>query len=91
MIRPGVSSLPGTSFSECIAACNCAGAHRIADFGDERAALAAMAQQLAGLVLIAAGFELDDLDVEIRIGRAEQPRDPVRLRQRHHALARADP
>jgi hypothetical protein len=29
-----------------------------------------MAQQLAGLVLVAAGFELDDLDVERGIGRA---------------------
>ena len=67
------------------------GPHRLANFGDERAALAAMAQQLAGLILIATGFELDDLDVEGRIGRAEQPRDRFRLRQRHHALARADP
>ncbi len=46
------------------------GAHRRADFGDEGAALAAMAQQLAGLVLVAAGFELDDLDIERAIGRA---------------------
>ena len=67
-----------------------AGAHRLADLGDEGAALAAMAQQLAGLVLVAAGFELDDLDVERGIGRAQQPRDRFRLRQRHHALARAD-
>ena len=68
MTRPGVSSLPGTSFSECIAACNSPARMACADFGDERAALAAMAQQLAGLVLIAAGFEPDDLDVEPRIG-----------------------
>ena len=65
-------------------------AHGLADFGDEGATLAAMAQQLAGLVLVAAGFELDDLDVERGIGRAQQPRDPFRLRQRHRALARAD-
>ena len=65
-------------------------AHRFADFGDKGAALAAMAQQLAGLVLVAAGFELDDLDVERGIGRPQQPRDRFGLRQRHRALARAD-
>jgi hypothetical protein len=50
-----------------------------------------MAQQLARMVLIAAGFELDDLDFQIRAGGAKQPRDLVRLRQRHRALSRADP
>ena len=51
-----------------------AGAHGLADFGDEGAALAAMAQQLAGLVLIAAGFEPDDLDVQPRIRRQRSSR-----------------
>ena len=41
-----------------------AGQHRRADLRNERAALAAMRQQLAGLVEIACGFELDDLDIE---------------------------
>jgi hypothetical protein len=49
-----------------------------------------MAQQLAGLVLIAAGFEFYDLDVQPRIGRSQQARDLIRLRQRHHAFACAD-
>ena len=36
-----------------------------ADFRDEGAALAAMNQQLAGLVAIARGLELDDLDIRV--------------------------
>ncbi len=40
------------------------GNYRLADFGDECPALAAMRQQLAGLVGIACGFELDDLDID---------------------------
>src|ERR1700723_1096449 len=50
-----------------------------------------MLQQLAGLIGIARGFELDDLDVETGNGRGEAPGDFPGLRQRHHALARADP
>jgi hypothetical protein len=36
-------------------------AHRAADLGDEGAALAAMGQELAGLIGITRGLELDDL------------------------------
>jgi hypothetical protein len=50
-----------------------------------------MAEQFAGLVLVAAGLESHDLDGESRIGGAQQPGNLVRLRQRHRALARADP
>ncbi len=67
-----------------------AGPHCRADLGDEGAALAAMAQQFGGLVLIAAGLELDDLDVQVRPGGAQQSRDLFGLRQRHRALARPD-
>ncbi len=49
------------------------GPDRIADFGHEGAALAAVLQQLAGLVGIARRFELDDLDVDIGNGRGQAP------------------
>jgi hypothetical protein len=61
------------------------------DFGDERAALAAVLQQLAGLIGIARRFELDDLDIEIGIGRDQPTGNFLGLGQRHRALARADP
>ena len=89
--RPGVSSLPGMSFSECIAGMQLARGHRGADFGDEGAALAAMRQQLAGLVGIADGLELDDLDIELGRRGGQPPRDVLGLGKRHGALARADP
>ena len=66
-------------------------AHGIADLGDERTALAAEIEQLAGLILIAHGLELDDLHRKARVSRRQLARDFVSLRQRHHALARADP
>jgi hypothetical protein len=66
-------------------------AHGLADFGDECAALAAMPEQFAGLVLVAAGFEPDDFDVQTLISGAEKACDLIRLRQRHCTLARADP
>jgi hypothetical protein len=65
--------------------------NRLADFGDERAALAAVLQQLAGLIGIACGLELDDLDLEAGNGRGQPPCDLLGLGQRHHALARTDP
>jgi len=65
--------------------------NRLADFGDERAALAAMRQQLAGLIPIAGGFELDDLDLDIGDDRGQAPGNFLGLRQRHGALARAYP
>src|SRR5271170_4433351 len=65
--------------------------HRLADFGDEGAALAAMRQQLADLVGIACGFELDDFDLEFGRDRAQAPGNLGGLRQRHDALAGADP
>ena len=63
----------------------------IADFGHECAALAAMLQELAGLVGIACGFELDDFDIDTGNGRDETPGNFLGLGQRHDALARADP
>src|ERR1700755_841926 len=65
--------------------------HRFADLRDERTALAAMRQQLSGLVDVTCRVELDDLDIDAGDGRAQPARDLVRLRQRHRALARADP
>jgi hypothetical protein len=50
-----------------------------------------MPEQFAGLVLIAAGLESDDLDGERGIGASQQPGNLVRLRQCHRTLARADP
>ena len=64
--------------------------HRLADLRDKGAALAAMRQELAGLVDIACRFELDDLDLDTGNGGLQPARDFVRLRQRHRALARAD-
>ena len=88
---PGVSSLPGMSLSECIAACNSPAATASRICGDEGAALAAMRQQLAGLVEIARGFELDDLDLDVGNGRGQAAGNLLGLGQRHRALARADP
>ena len=51
-----------------------AGADSLADFGDEGAALAAMRQQLAGLIGIARRFELDDLDVDAGRDRRSERR-----------------
>ncbi len=65
--------------------------NRFADFGHECATLAAMRQQLAGLIPIARGFELDDLDLDIGDDRGETPGNFLGLRQRHGALARAYP
>src|SRR3954452_18574939 len=64
--------------------------HGGADLRHEGTALAAMGQQLAGLVEIARGVELDDLDVEIGHGSDQAARDLFRLCQRHRALACAD-
>jgi hypothetical protein len=64
--------------------------HRFTDFCNEGAALAAMTEQLAGLVLIATGLKPDDLDVQPRTGGMELPGDLFGLRECHHALARAD-
>src|SRR5713101_363327 len=61
------------------------------DFGNERAALAAVLQQLAGLIGIAGRFELDDLDIDIGIGRGQPTGNFLGLGQRHRALPRADP
>ena len=68
-----------------------AGQHRGTDLRDEGAALAAMRQQLAGLIEIARGVELDDLDIEIGHDGGQAARDLFRLCQRHRALAGADP
>ena len=68
-----------------------AGAHRVANFSHESATLAAVLQQLAGLVLIARRFELDDFDLDIGSGRGQTPGDFLGLGQRHGALARTDP
>ena len=62
-----------------------------ADLRDESAALAAMHQQFAGLILIARGFELDDFDIDVGRHRGQLAPDFLGLRQRHRALARADP
>src|SRR4029077_1645161 len=66
-------------------------ANGIADFGDEGAALAAMLQKLAGLIDVASGLELDDLDVNIGHSRGKLPSNLLGLHQRHGAFARADP
>src|SRR5438552_13070611 len=68
-----------------------AGENSLANLAHERAALAAMRQQLAGLVGIAGGFELDDLDGDIRRDQRQPPGDLLGLGERHGALARADP
>ncbi len=65
--------------------------NRFADFGNECAALAAMRQQLTGLIAIAGGFELDDLDLDIGDDRGQAPGNFLGLRQRHGAPARAYP
>ena len=88
---PGVSSLPGMSLSECIAACS----------SPERTALRISATKAPPLppcgnsLLVWSGspvrFELDDLDLEIGSGRGQAPGDFLGLGQRHDALARADP
>ena len=78
------------SLSECIAACSLPARDGGANFGHESAALAAMHQQLAGLVGIPDGFELDDFDVELRRRRLQPPGNFLGLGQRHDALARAD-
>ncbi len=67
-----------------------AGDNRLADFGNECATLAAMRQQLAGLIRIACGFELHDLDIDIGSDRGEAPGNFLGLGHRHDALARAD-
>ena len=64
--------------------------HGMANFGNERAALAAMLQQLAGLVLVACRFKLDDLDLDIGRDRGQAAGNFLGLGKRHHALARAD-
>jgi len=63
---------------------------RGANFGDKGAALAAMHEQVAGLVGIANGFELDDLDVKIRRCVAKARCNFFGLNKRHRTLARAD-
>ncbi len=65
--------------------------HRLAYLRHERAALAAMRQQFADLILIAGGFEPDDLDFDIRDGGAKLARDLPGLGHRHRAFARPDP
>ena len=64
--------------------------HGLADFGDECPALAAVRQQQAGLVLIAARLELDDLDIQIWRSRRETACDFLGLRERHRTFARPD-
>jgi hypothetical protein len=68
-----------------------AGNNRLANFSNECATLAAVRQQLTGLIAIARGFELDDLDIDIRGGRGQAAGNFLGLHQRHGALARADP
>jgi hypothetical protein len=63
-----------------------AGSDGCADLRDKRPALAAMRQQFSGLVDIAGGFELDDLDRNTRHRAQRLPRDLVRLGERHGAL-----
>src|SRR6266404_272009 len=63
----------------------------LADFGNECAALASMLQQLAGLIRIACGFELDDLDINVGRDHVQAAGNFLGLGQRHDALARADP
>src|SRR4051794_4909694 len=63
----------------------------LADFADKGSTLAAMGQQLAGLIAIACGFELDDLDVDPGNSRGEPAGNLLGLGQRHDALARAYP
>src|SRR5437588_4764662 len=67
------------------------GNHGLADFSDECPSLAAMRQQLAGLVRIARSFELDNLHVDIRNRRGQPPRNFFGLGQSHRAFACADP
>jgi hypothetical protein len=50
-----------------------------------------MLQQLAGLIRIARGFELDDLDINIGRDRVQAAGNFLGLGQCHDALARADP
>ena len=68
-----------------------AGADRGANLRHERAALAAVAQELAHLVVVAARVEFDDFDGEVAPGRPQLPGDLLRLGKSHGALARADP
>jgi hypothetical protein len=65
--------------------------HGGADFGHEGATLAAMDQELAGLVGIACGLELDDLDVQLGCCDRQALRNILGLGERHGALARAYP
>ncbi len=65
--------------------------HRIADRGHERAAFATVRQQFAGLVGIACGLELDDLDIDAGRGHSQAAGNLLGLGKRHHALARSDP
>jgi len=62
-----------------------------ANLRHEGAALAAMGQELAGLIDIAPRIELDHLDIETGHGRGQSARDFHRLRQRHRALPCSDP
>ena len=66
-----------------------AGPYGVADLGHEGATLAAMRQQLAGLVGIAGGLELDDLDIGAGGGQAAGYFRG--LGKRHDALSRSDP
>ena len=66
-------------------------ANGLADFGNKSSALAAMGQQLAGLVDIARRLELDDLDIDVGSHGRELPRNGLGLGQGHGALACADP
>ena len=50
-----------------------------------------MRQELANLIGIARGLELDDFDVQARSGRDELAGNFLGLRQRHRALARTYP
>ena len=67
------------------------GANSLADFDNESSALAPVRQQLAGLVNITSGLELDDLDIGVRHSRYQTAGNLLRLDQGHGALACADP
>src|SRR5674476_1292346 len=63
---------------------------KLLQHGGKGGAFVAVLQQLAGLIGIARGLELDDLNLETGDGRGQPPCNFLGLGQRHHALARAD-
>ena len=87
--RPGVSSLPGMSLSECIAACSLP-ALTAAQSQRRKRRPCRHASATCWTVGIPDGFELDDFDVELRRRRLQPPGNFLGLGQRHDALARAD-